>query len=188
MNRSPLFPSSPHKISPLSLPSSRAAALNGISEFLTSDDCHLRSLCLADSHLRDGSAIVLEALAENRSLTTLNIRSGTLLPQFPHHHPSLCLPPPPLLIKLSLLPNTHTLTHTLPHSPLTHTLPPSLTPHSLTPSLTPHSLPHSLTHSLTPSLTPPSLPHSLTPSLTVVMGWVTMVPGDWQRLYSPIAL
>ncbi|CAI8056021.1 F-actin-uncapping protein LRRC16A [Geodia barretti] len=52
---------------------SRTAALNGISEFLTSDNCHLRSLCLADSHLRDGSAVVLEALAENRSLHSLNI-------------------------------------------------------------------------------------------------------------------
>ena len=60
----------------LALYSSRTAALNGISEFLTSDNCHLRSLCLADSHLRDGSAVVLEALAENRSLHSLNIRSA----------------------------------------------------------------------------------------------------------------
>ena len=54
--------------------STRGAALNAIREFLSSDDCHLRSLCLADSHLRDGCTIILEALAENSSLRTLNIR------------------------------------------------------------------------------------------------------------------
>jgi hypothetical protein len=55
--------------------SSRAAALNGISEFLLAEDCHLRSLCLAGSHLREGSAVVLEALAGNASLQRLDIRS-----------------------------------------------------------------------------------------------------------------
>lgn len=45
-----------------------------LASFLLREDCHLESLCLNESRLKEQTAVVLDAMATNMSLTTLNIR------------------------------------------------------------------------------------------------------------------
>ena len=62
-------------LSPMPSPTSiRAAALSGLSKLLNKEDCHLRSLCVTDSKLKEQTTILLEALEDNTSLTKLDIR------------------------------------------------------------------------------------------------------------------
>lgn len=52
----------------------RAQALVCIASFLSREDCQLESLCLNESRLKEQTTVVLNAVATNTSLTTLNIR------------------------------------------------------------------------------------------------------------------
>lgn len=52
----------------------RAQALECLASFLSREDCQLESLCLNESRLKEQTTVVLNAMATNTSLTTLNIR------------------------------------------------------------------------------------------------------------------
>lgn len=52
----------------------RLAALKGLVSLLHRDDCHLQSLCVDDSKLKEQTALLLNALDDNNSLRKLNIR------------------------------------------------------------------------------------------------------------------
>ena len=52
----------------------RAAALKGLVALLQKEDCHLHSLCVDDSKLKEQTSVILNALDENSSLRKLNIR------------------------------------------------------------------------------------------------------------------
>ena len=52
----------------------RAAALKGLVTLLQKEECHLQSLCIDDSKLKEQTVVILNALDENNSLRKLNIR------------------------------------------------------------------------------------------------------------------
>ncbi len=54
---------------------SRLVAVQALAQLLEKDDCHLLSVCLEDSHLKELAGPVLESLAENHSLTSINLKS-----------------------------------------------------------------------------------------------------------------
>lgn len=49
-------------------------AVQSLVTLLARDDCHLVSLCLEDSQLKEHTNLVLDALVENASLAKINLR------------------------------------------------------------------------------------------------------------------
>ena len=51
----------------------RLAALRRLMSLLRREDCHLESLCVDDSKLKEQTSLLLNALDDNNSLRKLNI-------------------------------------------------------------------------------------------------------------------
>ena len=52
----------------------RAGAMQALGQLLLMEDCQLLSLGLEESHLKELMAVVLNALADNTSLVSINIK------------------------------------------------------------------------------------------------------------------
>lgn len=45
-----------------------------LARLLAKEDCQLMSLCVEDSHLKEHTSVLLDAVLEGGSLVTLNLR------------------------------------------------------------------------------------------------------------------
>lgn len=51
-------------------------AVQQLASMLANENCQLLSLCLEDSHLKEHTTLILEALIDNNSLAKINLRLG----------------------------------------------------------------------------------------------------------------
>lgn len=61
-------------MSPFQTGSVRMAAVQQLASLLAKEDCHLLSLCLDDSHLKELTTSLLQAVVDNSSLEKINLR------------------------------------------------------------------------------------------------------------------
>ena len=52
----------------------KASAVKHLASLLAKEDCQLLSLCVEDSHLKELTPVLLEAVVEGHNLVTLNLR------------------------------------------------------------------------------------------------------------------
>lgn len=60
--------------------SAKALAVTHLAGILAKEDCQLLSLCVEDSHLKELTTVLLEAVVEGSNLVTINLRYRTPTP------------------------------------------------------------------------------------------------------------